>query len=328
MLFRDPVYGEWIEPSSFYSFSSSLFYEDDKRVHHGDGFIIEALQAPSWHGVPSTGLKINCNNEHLVFSSDTVHDIELWKRLRTEKRTSKRPLSGKEFEAAAVIVGDINDYIERIWSEERLRDAMDAFADAAVIHDISSRTSVVHTDYEIIRNTTLQKERTLLTHSSDNFSSEWPLSFAGKTYRIKEHRFREVVGDRHCPLDADIYHKEQGRFFAGYKNVDGRHTVSVDDGLIRITPADAAVSGKQLYSIDLFEDVSGGYYPRTEEADAMYRERRDGKVELVTFSHRGSSGTIVEDQRGRLVGCGNPCSAHETAREEEPEIPDQFPSGR
>src|SRR5208283_2163408 len=302
MLFKDPVYGEWVEPESFYSFSSSIFYEDNKNIYcDSDGFTIEAIKAPVWHGVTGIGLKIKKGEETLIFSSDTAHDKELWKQLYSEKKQRKLHMSKKEFEAASVIYGDINDYIERIWSEERYEDAIKAFEDAAVIHDISSRNSVVHTDYEKIKNTTLKKDRVLLTHSPDRFTSEWALCNAGKTFCAKGCNFFEIAGDKFYPMNADIYHKEQGKYYIGYKNKHGKYTVYRKNGLLCFSSFDGTPPGRPLYKVDMYEDISGGYFPRLENSNAMYFERSDGKVELLQFNEQGSKGKIVKDLRARLA---------------------------
>jgi len=142
LLFKDPHYNEWIEPESFYPFSSEVFYERDKNIFRDpEGFTIEAINAPVWHGIPAIGLKFQTDTESLIFSSDTVHDTELWKQLYSEKRPQRSSLTKKEFDAAPVIYGDINDYIERTWSKERFQDAVNAFKDAVVIHDIAVRNS-------------------------------------------------------------------------------------------------------------------------------------------------------------------------------------------
>jgi hypothetical protein len=301
MLFKDPDYKEWIEPASFYTFSSSVFYEEDKNIYlDRNGFTIEAINAPVWHGVTGIGLKIKTAGETLIFSSDTAHDTNLWKQLCTEKRAQKLSMTKEKFESSAVIYGDINDYIERAWSEERYRDALNSFNGAVVIHDVSVNNSVVHTDYEKLKDTTLRKEMTILTHSPDRLTSEWVLSNAGKAFKIKGERFYEVVGDDLLPMDADIYHKEAGRYYVGYKSEKGKHGVYGKDGLLRILSEDEPAQGTELYRIDLYEDMSGRYFPKIEKKDAIYFERGDGEVELVEFTEQGSRGTIVEDHRKRL----------------------------
>jgi hypothetical protein len=218
MLFRDPSFGEWIEPESFYSFSSSTFYEEDKNFYFGDDYSIEAINAPVWHGVACTGVKIKKGGETLIFSSDTVNDRKFWKQLCSDKKPQGLRMSKREFESASIIYGDINDYIEHIWSEERFAEAISAYEEAAVIHDISARNSVVHTDYERLKNTTLNKDRSLLASCPDRFTSEWVLCNAGKTYKIIGSKFHEVVRNKSYVLNGDIYHKEQGKYYVGYKS--------------------------------------------------------------------------------------------------------------
>ncbi|WP_148204312.1 hypothetical protein [Syntrophotalea carbinolica] len=300
MLFKDPDCGEWIEPEHFYPFSGAHFYEEDRNIYACAGYAIEALTAPVWHGISCTGVKISNGAETLIFSSDTVHDKRLWKRLCSERRPQQLRMSKGEFESAAVIYGDINDYIERIWSEERYAEAVTAFANAAVIHDISAGSNVVHTGYQNLGNTTLHKEQTLLAHCPDRFTSEWPLCHTGKSYRIVKGRFREVVGDRRHLLDADLYHKKNGRFFVGYRNDEGNYAVFREKGLLKLSPEHENHGGRLLYRVDLYEDMAGGYFPVFNEPDVSYFERDDGRVELLRFNDRGSTGKIVEDQREYL----------------------------
>ena len=305
MLFKDPHYGEWIEPESFYPYSSTEFYEDDRNTYDpGEGFTIDALKAPVWHGVPGIGLVVRTRDEIVVFSSDTAHNTQLWKQLCSEKRTQRLAIPTEEFEALSVIRGDINDYVERIWSEERYEDAIHAFDNAFVIHDISLRNSVVHTNYDALHKTSLRRDRSVLTHSPDKITSEWVLCRAEKTFTVRGNGFFEVVGDRLYPMNADIYHKEAGRYYVGYRNERGRVTVYESEGLLSLScdeRFDAGIAGKPLYRIDLYEDISGRYFPTLHDRDALYRERKDGKVELVEFTGEGSRGRVVEDQRDRLT---------------------------
>ncbi len=297
MLFKDPDYGEWVEPESFYPFSSSVFYEDEKNVRGCNGFTIEAIKAPVWHGVPGIGVKVRTEKETLIFSSDTCHDEELWKRLYSEKRTRVLHMPENEFEASSVIYGDINDYIQRCWSEERYKEAVRAFEGAVVMHDVYSRNSIVHTDYEKLDKTSLNKGRAILTHSPDMMTSEWVLCDTDKSFRIKDGMFYEMVGDDLYPMDADVYHKEGGRYYVGYRNERGKYTLHEKDGLLRFTSFDGREVGVPLYNVDLYEDISGKYFPKIEHQGAFYRQRSDGRVELVELTQNGSSGKIVENHR-------------------------------
>lgn len=301
LLFKDPDYKEWVEPDSFYPFSSEVFYEKDKNIYRDpEGFTIEAINAPVWHGVPGIGLKFKTDKETLIFSSDTVHDLKLWKQLYSEKKIQKFSMSKKEFESASVIYDDINNYIERTWGEERFREAGKAFDDAVVIHDISSRNSVVHTDYQQLKHTVLKRENVILTHSPDKMTSEWMLSKADKVFMVKENTFCEVVGGELFPLNADVYHKEEGRYYVGYRNNEGKYAVYEKDENLSLSYQGRPELGKQLYRIDLYEDISGRYFPRLESVDSAYQERIDGSVELVKFFVDGSSGKDVESCRDKI----------------------------
>jgi ribonuclease BN (tRNA processing enzyme) len=298
MLFKDPEYGEWIEPESFYPFSSDIFYEKDQNIYRDrEGFSIQAIKSAVWHGVPAIGIKIHTGRETLIFSSDTVHDRELWIDLYTEKRTRKLGMSRREFESAPIIYGDINDYIERVWSEARYRDAAAAFTDAVVIHDVAGRGSIVHTDYEKLKTSFLNKDKTLLTHSPDTITSEWVLCNSGKTYKIKENVFYEVVEGKLLMIGADVYHREGGRYFVGFKNQNGKYLVYEKDGLLGISSGENPVTGKPLYRAELFEDISGKYFPVPLDENTILYERKDGKVELIEFNEHGSTGKILEDHR-------------------------------
>ncbi len=302
LLFKDPFYNEWIEPENFYPFSSDVFYEQDKNIFRDpEGFIIEAINAHVWHGIPGIGLRFKTDKESLVFSSDTVHDIEIWKQLYSEKRQQRSSsLSKKEFDSASVIYGDINDYIERIWSEERFLEAVNTFNGSIVIHDIATRKSVVHTDYRGLKNTVLKKDKTILTHSPDRMTSQWVLSDAEKYFKIMGDTFYEIVGDKLYPCNADIYHKEAGKYYVGYKNPEGTYTVYEKDGLLNLSCVKRHDLGTPLYHVDLYEDISGKYFPKLEDDDIAYFERKDGKVELLKFTDTGSNGRIEENQRDKL----------------------------
>jgi hypothetical protein len=143
-----------------------------------------------------------------------------------------------------------------------------------------------------------------LTHSPDRITSEWVLCKAEKTFRIKGNSFLEKVGDRMYPMNADVYHKEAGRYYTGYKNEHGRYVVYDKAGILGISAEEETeghAPGKPLYRVDLYEDISGKYFPKLERSDCLYLERKDGRVELVEFHDKGSKGSIVEDHRHRLL---------------------------
>jgi ribonuclease BN (tRNA processing enzyme) len=302
LLFKDHCYGEWVEPEQFYPFSSTTFYEENGNILYDPaGFTIEAINAPVWHGVPSIGLRFTTANESLVFSGDTAHDTELWQALHSEKRPQRLPCSREEFEAASILYGDINDYIERAWSSERYYEALAAFNDAIVIHDIATRRSVVHTDYRRLDHTVLKKGKTILTHSPDKMTSEWPLSKAEKSFLIQGSGFSEVVGDRLLPMNAAVYHKQEGKYFVGYRNPDGTVPVYENDGILNLGGEWEWENGTELYKIDLYEDVGGKYLPLLEnQGSDVYVARDDGAVERVTRNEHGSRGVLMKDLRAEL----------------------------
>ena len=301
MLFKEPGTGEWVEPESYYSYGCEEFYKSNARVYEGDGFTLEALNASVWHGIPGIALKFSTQEETVIFSSDTVNDLELWESLAGDKRRQDLgKMSPEEFEAAEVIYGDINDYIERTWSPKRLEEAKAAFKGAAVIHDVSLRDSVVHTDYNRLGHTTLTKEQTILTHSPDQMTSEWLLCYSEKVYRAQGGRFYELKDGKTCSLDADVYHKTDGTFYVGYKNPEGRYAVMEDDGILDVVSAGG--SGDELFRVDLYEDIGGEYFPRLDPSEGQYSRRADGKVELMKFADSGSVGKVVKGCRDDVCG--------------------------
>ncbi len=304
MLFKDPNYGEWIEPESFYPFSSNLFYEEDKNIYSDkEGFTIEAIKAPVWHGISGIGVIIRTEKETLIFSSDTAHDKILWEQLYSEKKRQRLDMLKNDFESASVIYGDINDYVERVWSKERFKEAVNAFQDAIVIHDISASDSTVHTDYERLQNTFLKKERTILTHGPDIITSEWVLCGTGKTYRILGNKFYEFVDNRLYPINADVYHREGEKYYVGYKSENGRFILSEQDGLLKLSESEGLNNGKPLFRVNLYEDIGGKYFPFLTDNDKEYKlmERRDGKIELIELTEKGCRGTVVENHRDILI---------------------------
>jgi ribonuclease BN (tRNA processing enzyme) len=301
MLFRDEVSGDWVEPEHFYPFSSAAFYEEQQNIYADpEGFVIEPVKAPVWHGISSLGIRIRTQKETLTFSSDTHHDKRLWKSLSEKKRQQHLSMSRREFDAVGVIHGDINDYIQRIWSEERYLEAVRSFEEGIVIHDISAQNSVVHTDYENLVNTTLSKARVILTHSPDKITSTWALGDTEKIFRIMGSDFFEAVGNRLFKMDADIYHKEAGRYFAGYRNGNGLHQVYEKSGLLGIAYGELPEGAKELFRVDLYEDIGGQYYPVLDNMK-RYRTRPDGQMERVIYSPEGSTGEIVRSRMRNAI---------------------------
>ncbi|MCK4911767.1 MAG: hypothetical protein KAR83_08995, partial [Thermodesulfovibrionales bacterium] len=301
ILFKDPDLKEWIEPETFYSYSSEAFYDSNRRFIEGDGFTIESHKAPVWHGIPGTALKFKTKKDTVLFTSDTVHDVELWERLARKKHEQKLGgMARDDFESSEIIYGDINDFVERIWGPQRFEEAKATFADSAVIQDISLKDSVVHTDYTRIQRTVLDRERTILTHSPDNITTEWALCFSEKLYRIEGNRFLEKVGDDLFPFTGDLYHKTDGKLFIGVRKEDGRYSVYDDEGVLSVDMNGERPAGRFKYKVDLYQDIRGEYFPVIDGDDNEYRVRTDGKVELVKYTPKGSEGTVVKSIREKL----------------------------
>ncbi len=301
ILFKDPELKEWIEPETFYSYKSEVFYDKDRRFIEGDGFTIESHKAPVWHGIPGTALKFKTRKDTVLFTSDTVHDVELWERLSGQKHEQKLgSMSRDEFESSEMIYGDINDFVERIWSPQRFEEAKATFANSAVIQDISLKNSVVHTDYTSIQRTVLDRDHTILTHSPDNITTEWALCFSEKLYRIEGDRFLEKVGDDLFPFVADLYHKTNGKFFVGVRKKDGLYGVYDNEGVLSVDMNGKRPAGKFKYKVDLYQDIRGEYYPVRDGQNTEYRVRADGKVELVEYTPEGSKGTVVKSIREKF----------------------------
>lgn len=301
MLLRDPDSGEWVEPETYYSFSSRVFYEADPRPIVGEGYRIDVINAPVWHGLPNFGLAVESGGEKLVFSSDTMHNLPLWQSLHEEKRAPKFDLTSQAFLAADVLTGDINDYIERTWSRARFDEAVKAFDGAAVVHDVTGRFGVVHTEYHGLAETTLAPAHTLLSHSPERFTVVgWNLIRSGKRYRVKNQGFVEVGRDgAGLPVDADVYQRHDGRFYAGYKHAEGRHYVYAKDGYHSIADGEDAGRGELVFRANLFEDIGGRYLPWLNDGERFYLARPDGRVDLVSRGAAGLQGQVVEDLRPR-----------------------------
>ena len=155
LLFKDEESGEWIEPESYYPFSSTAFYEENQNIFQDEaaGLSVKAIKSSVWHGVPTIAFKFMTEKNNLLFSADTVYKPSLWKELYEEDRVQKfESISRDDFEKSAIIYGNINHFIERTWSRERYETAMSAYKGSIVIHDVARKNSIVHTDYPDIAN--------------------------------------------------------------------------------------------------------------------------------------------------------------------------------
>jgi len=300
LLYKDDESGEWVEPESFYPFSSRIFYEDNKNIYHDEqaGLTVKAIKSSVWHGVPTIAFKFMTKKNTLLFSSDTVYNVSLWKQLCEEYRPQKfESITREEFEKSSIIYGEINDFIERTWSRERYEAAISAYEGSVVIHDVARSNSIVHTDYVHIADA--QIDNLIFTHNPDNLTAWRPILTPGKRLVLRDGNVYEAVKGELYSFDADVYVHHFSCDLVGFRSERGQYKVIKKDGLLGIVKAEDPEEG--LMKVDLFHDVGGEYFPPIlDEPNKYYCLRQDGKVEEVTFDENASFGKVVENVRNRI----------------------------
>jgi ribonuclease BN (tRNA processing enzyme) len=299
LLFKDDETGEWVEPQSYYPFSSDAFYEKDQNrfVDEAAGLTVEAVKAPVWHGVPTIGFRFKTARNTLFYSADTVYRPSLWKELYQTYRPQRFETIRREaFEEQSVIIGDINDFTERTWSRRRYEAALKAYQGAVVIHDVARKNSVVHTNYGDICDADI--DQLLFTHTPDNLTAKRPILKSGKRIVFKNGRIYEWVDGHLFSFDADVYVKHLSSCYIGYRSRNGAYKVISKNGLLGVV--EAAGPEKGLMRLDLYEDINGGYFPVLKEPNKFYRLRTDGQVEEVTVDATTSFGRRVESMRAQV----------------------------
>lgn len=304
LLYKDDESGEWVEPESFYPFSSPIFYGDNQNVYRDEeaGLTVKAIKSSAWHGVPTIALKFMTEKNNLLFGADTVYKPSLWKELYEEHRPQKfKSVSREEFERCSVIYGDINDFIERTWSRERYEAAISAYEGSVVIHDVARKNSVVHTDYPDIGDAPI--ENLVFTHNPDNLTAWRPILTSGKRLVLRDGKVYESVDDGLYPFDADVYMHHFSCDLVGYRSKSGAYKVIEMDGLLGIVESVSPEKG--IVRVDLFQDVGGRYFPILTDPDKYYCQRQDGRVEEVTVNENSSTGRVVENIRDRITNKGS-----------------------
>jgi len=300
LLFKDDESGEWVEPESYYPFSSTVFYEEDRNTFHdaAAGLTVEAVKSSAWHGVPTVAFKFMTKDNSLFFSADTVWKPSLWKKLYETRRPQKFDVIKKrDFERGSIIYGDINDFIERTWSKERYDRAIAAYEGSVIVHDVARKNSIVHTDYEDIARAPF--DNLVLTHSPDNLTSIKPILSSGKRIVLRDGKVFESVRDVLFPFDADVYIRHFSCNMVGYISEKGSYKIIEKDGLLGAVDVDSPGDG--IMRVDLYQDIRGEYFPVLTRADKYYRVRPDGKVEAVTCGADSSAGRVVENMRPKLM---------------------------
>ncbi len=299
LLYKDDETGLWVEPESYYSFSSDIFYEKDKNdfVDEDAELTVVAVKASAWHGVPTIAFRFKTPNNSLFFSADTVYKPSLWKELAEHRRQQCfERISKDEFEKSSVIIGDINDFIEKTWSWQRYEAAISAYNGSIVIHDVARKNSVVHTDYCDIGNSDIKN--LIFTHSPDNLTAWRPILRSGRILVLRNGEVFESVKGQLYPLDADVYVKHFSGSFVGYKSENGAFKVIEKDGLLGVVTQDSP--GESLLQVDLYMDIDGEYFPLLNDASKEYRIRPDGKIEEVTFGQSTSQGKLAKNLRTKI----------------------------
>jgi len=299
LLYKDDETGLWVEPETYYPFSSTIFYEENKNIFIDEEaeLSVEAVKSPVWHGVPTIAFRFRTPKNTLFFSADTVYKPSLWKELAEVRRKQTfRSITREEFERRSVIYGDINEFIEMTWSRERYEAALVAYKDSVVIHDVARKNSVVHTDYPDIASAKIKD--LILTHSPDNLTSLRPILRSGKRLVLREGRVYEWVKGKLYPFDADIYIKHFSGHYVGYESPEGPFNVIEKDGLLGLVEAGGGEKG--LMRVELYQDIKGEYYPLLLQSNKIYRIRPDGKVEEITFDGHSSRGQVVKSHRGKV----------------------------
>ena len=299
LLYKDDDTGEWVEPESYYCFDSDLFYEKGKNTFRDGeaGLTVEAVKSTVWHGVPTIAFKFMTEENSLFFSADTVYRPDLWLQLCEERQPQRfSTISKSEFEKSSIIIGDINDFIERTWSRQRYENAMSAYRGSVVVHDVARSNSVVHTDYAEIAKAPFQ--HIFFTHNPDNLTSWRPILTSRKKLILRQGEVYESVKGDFFPYDADVYIHHLSGDYVGYKSEMGSYKVIEKDRLLGIVGADDP--GEGLMRVDLYQDLRGEYLPLLSSFNKVYSIREDGRVEEVTFDSNRSSGKVVHSLRGKI----------------------------
>ncbi len=301
LLFKDDETGEWVEPDSYYPFSSNTFYEENQNTFRDEeaDLTVKAVKCSAWHGVPTVAFRFMTQESSLFFSADTVYKPSLWKELyETYRPQNFEHIPREAFEKKSLIIGDINDFIERVWSRERYESAMSAYEGSVVIHDVARKHSVVHTDYPDIAGAPINN--LIFTHNPDNLTARHPILKSGKILLVRGDKAWESVNGGHYPFDADVYVRHFSGNYVGYKRTNGAYKVIEKDGLLGIV--EAGGPEKALMRVDLFMDIGGEYFPVLKDTNKSYRIRPDGRVEESVINGDKSIGRLAQNRRGQING--------------------------
>ena len=302
MLFRDPHAQHWVEPAHYYGDTSRTFYHDAPATYEDarNGLRIRAMRCHAWHGMEVIGVVFETQTERVIFSSDTNFNPDLFSELaETLLEPSRGGMSATQFAEAAVLEGDINDFVERMWSQARLKETEEVYRDGVVFHDVAPFRSIVHTDYEWIDR---MDGPLVLVHTPDRFAARKAIGHHDKVLRIVGDNVYEEVEDRLLCFDADVYLCEEDRYFVGYRDDRGEHVlIGKEHRLVDVVERGSDHGYNELIPVQLYEDIRGHYVPALKDERERYYFRPDGKVEKIRLTETGSHGELVEPRPRKEV---------------------------
>ncbi|MCD4657008.1 MAG: MBL fold metallo-hydrolase [Planctomycetes bacterium] len=295
MLFNDPMINLWIEPESFYPFDSKIFYEDN-RIFEYEGIKIEAFKSHNWHGLTGIGIKISTENESVFFSGDTIYNLDLFEKLAKDVRDvdiSHMQLNEANFTDSHLIIGDINDFIQKTWSDERLDNAKSMYEKNVVFHEATNWESAIHTNYKNINS--IKADEIILVHTPDHFVSNQILTHHDKVFVVIKNNVCEQVDKELFVINADYYYRNTTDFFVGFISESGEFKViEKEHKLLDIISSGERTNHKVLCRINLFQDIQGKYFEYLLGVQSSYRLRDDGKVEKIITTETGSFAKVVK----------------------------------
>lgn len=193
MLLKDKATGAWVEPETFYDFSSRAFYKSNMRAYRNakSGLRVTAVKKGVWHGMDAVGFLFQCGDTRVFFTGDTAADLDLWARLAGE--FIDRPATrAKKFLAAAAIIGDVSNFVERVWSLDRVSGLHELYAKTAAFHDCGGAENIVHTGYPALEKLwtglvgkDAPRSSLVLIHTQPGLASRFPIATTGQKYTVE-----------------------------------------------------------------------------------------------------------------------------------------------
>jgi glyoxylase-like metal-dependent hydrolase (beta-lactamase superfamily II) len=226
ILFYDNKTKCWVDPECFYDFSSTAYYEKDQRDYHDEsaGLRVSAVKKGVWHGMNATGYLFQRGETRVLFTGDTVADYDLWRRLATEK-IGLQGMKSERFLKSRLIGDDPVNFIERVWSPDRIEGLDELYGNTATFHECGGGEQVVHTDYMQLEKFWRQAvgdkaagSSLALVHTPARLVSRFPIAMPGQRYVVEGGRFVN-------PERADYYIKEENSLRLANEDARGKHCI-------------------------------------------------------------------------------------------------------